>query len=179
MTDAGPEPKIVIVVAVATNGVIGREGDLPWRLSTDLKRFKALTIGKPVIMGRKTWASLGRPLPSRPNIVISRDLNFTAPGAEVASSLQEALDKARAHAAELGADEICIIGGGEIYRQSIDLADVLHVTEVQAEVEGDTRFPPIDPQIFEKVFEEDLPRGEKDSHAMHFVTWRRRETLPK
>ncbi|OAP38533.1 diacylglycerol kinase [Sinorhizobium glycinis] len=179
MTDATPESKIVIVVAVATNGVIGREGDLPWRLSTDLKRFKALTIGKPVIMGRKTWASLGRPLPNRPNIVISRDPGFMAAGAEVARSLQEALERARAHAAGLGTDEICIIGGGEIYRQSIDLADVLHVTEVQAEVDGDTRFPPIDPQSFEKVFEEDLPRGEKDSHAMHFVTWRRRETLAK
>lgn len=179
MTDARPEPKIVIVVAVATNGVIGREGDLPWRLSTDLKRFKALTIGKPVVMGRKTWASLGRPLPGRPNIVISRAPDFAAAGAEVASSLQEAFERARAHAAELGADEVCIIGGGEIYRQSIDLADVLHVTEVQAEVEGDTRFPPIDPAVFEKAFEEDLPRGEKDSHAMHFVTWRRRETLAK
>ncbi|ACP25792.1 dihydrofolate reductase [Sinorhizobium fredii NGR234] len=179
MTDARPEPKIVIVVAVATNGVIGREGDLPWRLSTDLKRFKALTIGKPVVMGRKTWASLGRPLPNRPNIVISRDPDFAATGAEVAASLREALERARAHAAALGTDEVCIIGGGEIYRQSIDLADVLHVTEVQAEVEGDTRFPPIDPVAFEKVFEEDLPRGEKDSHAMHFVTWRRRDTLPK
>ncbi|WOS61482.1 dihydrofolate reductase [Sinorhizobium fredii] len=175
MTDARPEPKIVIVVAVATNGVIGREGDLPWRLSTDLKRFKALTIGKPVAMGRKTWASLGRPLPGRPNIVISRDPNLRVAGAEIAASLQQAVEMARTHAVELGVDEICIIGGGEIYRQSIDLADVLHVTEVQAEVDGDTRFPPIDPAVFEKVFEEDLPRGEKDSHAMHFVTWRRRE----
>ncbi|AFL52983.1 dihydrofolate reductase [Sinorhizobium fredii] len=179
MTDARPDPKIVIVVAVATNGVIGREGDLPWRLSTDLKRFKALTIGKPVIMGRKTWVSLGRPLPGRPNIVISRDPSFTAAGAETVSSVPEALERARTHAAALDADEICIIGGGEIYRQSVDLADVLHVTEVQAEVEGDTRFPPIDPRSFEKVFQEDLPRGEKDSHAMHFVTWRRREALSK
>ncbi|MDK1386962.1 dihydrofolate reductase [Sinorhizobium sp. 8-89] len=180
MTDAKTEksadPRIVIVVAVATNGVIGREGDLPWRLSTDLKRFKALTIGKPVVMGRKTWASLGRPLPGRPNIVISRNRDFAAEGAEVTSSLEAALELARRHAAAIGADEICIIGGGEIYRQSIGVADVLHVTEVHAEVDGDTRFPAIDPVIFEKVFEEDLPRGEKDSHAMHFVTWRRRET---
>ncbi|WEX76290.1 dihydrofolate reductase [Sinorhizobium numidicum] len=174
--EAKAEPKIVIVVAVAKNGVIGRGGDLPWRLSTDLKRFKALTIGKPVVMGRKTWASIGRPLPGRPNVVISRTPGFEAQGAEVAPSLQGALEMAREHAAAIGADEICIIGGGEIYRQSIDLADVLHVTEVQAEVDGDTRFPQIDPAVFEKVFEEDLPRGEKDSHAMHFITWRRRRT---
>ncbi|MCA1491701.1 dihydrofolate reductase [Sinorhizobium alkalisoli] len=175
MTEGKSEPKIVIVVAIAADGVIGREGDLPWRLSTDLKRFKALTMGKPVVMGRKTWASLGRALPGRPNIVISRDPNFAAQGAELASSLEAALDRARDHAATLGVDEICIIGGGEVYRQSIGIADVLHVTEVQAEVEGDTVFPAIDAAIFEKVFEEDLPRGEKDSHAMHFVTWRRRE----
>lgn len=175
MTEVRIEPKVVIVVAIAANGVIGREGDLPWRLSTDLKRFKALTIGKPVVMGRKTWASLGRPLPGRPNIVVSRNPDFAAEGAEVAPSLEAALNRARAHAATLGADEICIIGGGEIYRQSIGIADVLHVTEVQAEVEGDTRFPAIDPAAFEKVFEEDLPRGEKDSHAMHFVTWLRRK----
>ncbi len=175
MTDVKSNPKIVIVVAIAANGVIGREGDLPWRLSTDLKRFKVLTMGKPVVMGRKTWASLGRPLPGRPNIVVSRDPNFAAEGAELASSLASALDRARRHAEALGVDEICIIGGGEIYRQSIGIADVLHVTEVQAEVEGDTVFPAIDPAIFGKMFEEDLPRGEKDSHAMHFVTWRRRE----
>jgi len=174
MIEAKSDPKIVIVVAVAANGVIGREGDLPWRLSTDLKRFKALTVGKPVLMGRKTWASLGRPLPGRPNIVISRDPDFKAQGAETAPSLDVALDRARAHAAALGVDEICVIGGGDIYRQSIGMADILHVTEVQAEVEGDTLFPAIDPAIFEKVFEEDLPRGDKDSHAMHFVTWRRR-----
>lgn len=177
MTEAKSDPKIVIVVATAANGVIGREGDLPWRLSTDLKRFKALTMGKPVVMGRKTWASLGRPLPGRPNIVISRDPNFAAQGAELASSLEAALDRARNHAAALGVDEICIIGGGEIYRQSIGIADVLHVTEVQAEVEGDTAFPAIDPAMFEKVFEEDLPHGEKDSHAMHFVTWQRRKRV--
>ncbi|RVL09714.1 diacylglycerol kinase, partial [Sinorhizobium meliloti] len=100
-------PKIVFVVAVAANGIIGREGDLPWRLSTDLKRFKALTIGKPVVMGRKTWASLGRPLPGRPNIVISRNPDFEAPGAEVAPSLETALTIARERAAAVGADEIC------------------------------------------------------------------------
>ena len=168
------DARIVRVVAVAQTGVIGRDGDLPWRLPSDLKRFKQLTLGKPVVMGRKTWDSIGRPLPGRPNIVITRDAGFSAPGAEVVSSLDEGLAAARRAAAELGVGEICVIGGGQIYAQVFDRADILHVTEVEAEMEGDTRFPAIDPAVFEKVFEEPIPRGEKDSHAMHFVTWRRK-----
>lgn len=168
------EPKITIVVAVSSNGVIGRDGGLPWHLPSDLKRFKTLTLGKPVIMGRKTWASIGRPLPGRPNIIISRDTGFAAEGATVVQSLQAALVEARLRAAELGVDEVCIIGGGEIYRQAIGLADILHVTEVDATIDGDTRFPPIDPDIFDKIVDEPLPRGERDSHAMHFSTWQRK-----
>lgn len=170
MSDA----RIVLVVAVARNGVIGRDGDLPWRLPSDLRRFKQLTMGRPVLMGRKTWASIGRPLPGRPNIVVTRDPSFAAPGAEVAASLEEGLAIARRRAAELGVDEVCVIGGGEIYRQVFDQADLLHVTHVEAEVEGDTCFPDIDPARFEKVVEEPIPQGEKDSHAMRFVTWRRK-----
>lgn len=168
------EPNISIVVAVSANGVIGRDGGLPWHLPSDLKRFKALTLGKPVIMGRKTWASIGRPLPGRPNIVISRDTHFVAEGAIVVQSLEAALDQARRLAVDLGVDEVCVIGGGEIYRQAIGQADLLHVTTVAAEVDGDTRFPVIDPAIFEKIVDEPLPRGEKDSHTMHFSTWRRK-----
>ena len=168
------QAKIVLVVAVASNGVIGRDGDLPWRLPSDLKRFKQLTLGKPVVMGRKTWESIGRPLPGRPNIVITRDAAFSAPGAEVVSSLDAALLAARREADALGVDEVCIIGGGQIYAQVFDRADILHVTHVEAEVDGDTRFPAIDPAIFEKVVEEPIPQGEKDSHAMRFVTWRRK-----
>lgn len=175
MTDTSTnEPKVSLIAAVAANGVIGREGDLPWRLPTDLKRFKALTIGKPVIMGRKTWSSIGRPLPGRANIVISRSADYSAEGAIVVHSLEEALAAARREAEATGADEVCVVGGGEIYRQAIGAADILHITEVPAEVEGDARFPEIDPAVFDKVFEEDLPQSEKDSHAMHFVTWRRR-----
>ncbi|AOF91805.1 dihydrofolate reductase [Sinorhizobium sp. RAC02] len=166
--------KIVLVVAVAKNGVIGRDGDLPWRLPSDLKRFKQLTLGKPVLMGRKTWASIGRPLPGRPNIVITRDATFLAPGADVVPSLEEGLAAARREAEKLGVDEICVIGGGQIYAQVFDGADVLHVTHVEADVDGDTRFPEIDPAIFEKAVEEPIPQGEKDSHAMRFVTWRRK-----
>lgn len=168
------QPSIVLVVAVAANGVIGRDGDLPWRLPSDLKRFKQLTLGRPVVMGRKTWASIGRPLPGRPNIVVTRNPDFSAPGAEVVASLEAGLAAARREADALGVDEICVIGGGDIYRQVFDRADILHVTHVEAEVEGDTRFPAIDPALFEKVVEEPIPRGEKDSHAMHFVTWRRK-----
>lgn len=168
------EAKIVLVVAVARNGVIGRDGDLPWRLPSDLKRFKQLTLGKPVLMGRKTWDSIGKPLPGRPNIVITRDTTFCAHGAAVVSSLDEGLDAARREAEKLGVDEVCVIGGGQIYAQAFDRADILHVTRVEADVEGDTRFPDIDPAIFEKVAEEPIPQGEKDSHAMHFVTWCRK-----
>jgi dihydrofolate reductase len=168
------EPKISLVVAVSANGVIGRDGGLPWHLPSDLKRFKALTVGKPVIMGRKTWVSIGRPLPGRPNIVISRDAHFVAEGAIAVQSLEAALVEARELAVSLGINEVCVIGGGEIYRQALDRADVLHITTVAADVEGDTRFPQIDPAIFEKIVDEPLPRGEKDSHAMHFSTWRRK-----
>lgn len=168
------QAKIVLVVAVAKNGVIGRDGDLPWRLPSDLKRFKQLTLGKPVLMGRKTWDSIGRPLPGRPNIVITRDAAFRAAGAEVVSSLDAGLASARREAEGLGVDEICVIGGGQIYAQVFDRADILHVTHVEADLDGDTRFPAIDPAVFEKIVEEPIPQGEKDSHAMRFVTWRRK-----
>jgi len=169
------QAKIVLVVAVARNGVIGRDGDLPWRLPSDLKRFKQLTLGKPVLMGRKTWDSIGRPLPGRPNIVVTRDASFAAPGATVVSSLDEGLAVAQREAQALGVDEICVIGGGQIYAQVFDRADILHVTRVEADVAGDTRFPAIDPAVFETVADEPIPQGEKDSHAMHFTTWRRRK----
>jgi dihydrofolate reductase len=168
------EAKIVLVVAVAKNGVIGRDGDLPWRLPSDLKRFKQLTLGKPVLMGRKTWESIGKPLPGRPNIVITRDASFSAPGADVVSSLEAGLLAAHREAEKLGVDEICVIGGGQIYAQVFGRADILHVTHVEADVDGDTRFPEIDPDVFEKAFEEPIPQGEKDSHAMRFITWRRK-----
>src|SRR5690606_27462153 len=141
---------------------------------SDLKRFKQLTIGRPVLMGRKTWESIGRPLPGRPNIVVTRDAAFSAPGAEVVSSLDEGLAAARREAKALGVDEVCVIGGGQIYAQVFDRADILHVTHVEADVEGDARFPAIDPAVFEKMAEEPIPQGEKDSHAMHFVTWRKK-----
>ena len=164
---------ITIVVAVSSNGIIGRDGDMPWRLSTDLKRFKALTLGKPVIMGRKTFQSIGTALPGRPNIVISRDAGFRGEGVEVVPSLDAAIARAGALADAAGGNEICVIGGGEIYRQAIDVADVLHVTHVDAEVEGDTRFPAIDPIVWVRGVEECVPVGERDNYPTRFVTYRR------
>ena len=168
---------IVIHVAMAENGVIGRAGAMPWRLATDLRRFKALTMGKPVVMGRITFESIGRPLPGRLNIVVTRDADWRAEGVETVHSLDDALALARVRArCAPAADAICIIGGGEIYRQAIDYADRLHVTHVLAAIRGDTRFPPIDPAVWREVAAEDHPAGEKDSHATRHVVYERAGT---
>ncbi|MEO1749454.1 MAG: dihydrofolate reductase [Pseudomonadota bacterium] len=181
------EPVISLIVAVSENGIIGRDGDMPWRLSSDLKRFKALTLGHPVIMGRKTFDSIGKPLPDRLNIVVSRDMDWQADGTMRVSSLGAAIDLATAHLesiheqADDDADpdelpkEIFIIGGGQIYAQAMDYADALYVTEVLAEIDGDTRFPEIDEDEFEPTHWEDVPKGDKDSHTTRFVIWERRE----
>jgi dihydrofolate reductase len=171
--------KLGIYVAIAENGVIGREGDLPWRLSTDLKRFKADTMGKPIVVGRKTWESFPRrPLPGRLNIVVTRDKMFQAEGAEVVGSLTDAIALATARARCMsGVDEICVVGGGEIYREALPLADRLHVTHVLAEVDGDTRFPEIDAEIWQVVSSLDVPAGEKDSHATRYTVYERRRDV--
>ena len=170
---------IAIYVAIAENGVIGREGGLPWRLSSDLKRFKAGTMGKPVVMGRKTWESFPNgPLPGRLNIVVTRDNSYVADGAEVVGSLDDALKLATIRARCMaGADEICVIGGGEIYAQALPLADRLHITHVLGEVDGDTRFPPIDPEIWKPVSSEDFAAGEKDSHPTRHTVYERRAEI--
>ena len=164
--------KITLVVAIAENGVIGRDGGLPWRLPTDLQRFKATTMGKPIVMGRKTWESFPRhPLPGRHNIVITRDVGYEAAGADVVLSLAEALALAGSGRPE----QICIIGGGEIYAQALPMADRLDVTHVLTEVEGDTHFPPIDPKIWRIVSSDSYPAGEKDSHATRHVIYERKD----
>lgn len=170
------QPIKTIVVAVSRNGIIGREGDMPWRLSSDLKRFKAMTLGKPVIMGRKTFQSIGKPLPGRPNVVITRDSGFSADGVVVAHSLDEAIEAASRFAEESNSDEICILGGGEIYRQAIGLADRLLITHVEADVEGDTAFPKIDPGIWQADSELTVPAGEKDTYPTRFVSYSKRKT---
>ena len=142
MTDA---PPLVLVAAVARNGVIGADHGLPWRLSSDLKRYKALTWGKPMVMGRKTYLTIGRALPGRETIVVTRDPGFAAPDVLVAHDLQAALTLAAERARAMGASEIIVAGGGEIYAQTIALAERLFITEVALDAEGETRFPPIDP----------------------------------
>jgi dihydrofolate reductase len=165
---------IVIHVAMAENGVIGRDGDMPWKLSTDLKRFKAQTMGKPVVMGRKTFESIGRPLPGRLNIVVTRDPTWRADGVETVHSLDAALTLARTRGRCMAAaDAICIIGGGEIYAQAISSADRLHVTHVLATIDGDTHFPAIDPVMWRAVGAEEHPASEKDSHATRHVVYKR------
>lgn len=163
-----------ILVAVAENGIIGRDGDMPWRLSTDLKRFKALTLGKPVVMGRKTYESIGKPLPGRANVVISRTSVIEHPEVRTADSLPAAIALAEELARNQGGDEICIIGGGQIYGQAIGLADRLCVTHVQTAVEGDTSFPAIDPALWSVGETVDVPVGEKDSYPTRFVVYDRR-----
>lgn len=164
--------KLVLVVAIAKNGVIGRQGGLPWRLSTDLKRFKAITMGKPVVMGRKTWESIGRPLPGRLNVVVSRDGTYSAEGAAVSGSLDEALETARSQAGD--AEEICVIGGGEIFREALARADVIHATHIDAEIEGDAFFPEIDADLWRAVSSESVPVGEKDIYPTRYVVYQRR-----
>jgi dihydrofolate reductase len=170
---------VAIYVAIAENGVIGREGGLPWRLSTDLKRFKSGTMGKPIIMGRKTWESFPkRPLPGRLNIVVTRDKTYQAEGGETVSSLEDAITLARIRARCMAnVDELCVIGGGQIYAQALPLADRLHVTHVLGSVDGDTVFPEIDPEIWRLVSVEDVPAGEKDTHATRYAVYERRATV--
>ncbi|MBP1853505.1 dihydrofolate reductase [Rhizobium halophytocola] len=178
MAEQSGKPEISMVVAVARNGVIGRDNDMPWRLSTDLKRFKALTLGKPLVMGRRTFQSFGsRPLPGRPHIVVTRDAAYAPEGVETAPGLEAALERAAEIAAATGVDEICVIGGGQIYAQAMPFADVLHVTHVDAEIEGDTVFPPVDPDMFEPVEQLAVPAGEKDNYPTKYVVYRRKSAL--
>ena len=167
--------EIVHIVAVADNGVIGADGAIPWRLKTDMQHFKALTSGRPVVMGRKTFLSLRRPLPRRTNIVMTRDAAFRANGAVVATSLDAALDVAKGDALRRFVTEIAVIGGAEIYALWMDRATRLEITEVHASPEGDTRFAPIDKTVWEEVARTENPAGPDDSVPFSFVTWRRRK----
>jgi len=153
------EARLGVIVAVAQNGVIGRDGDLPWRLPEDLKHFKRITLGHAIIMGRATWESIGRPLPKRRNIVVTRNRDYTADGVEIAHSLPEALALARTTD-----PEPFVIGGASLYAEALPLATRLEITEVQREVAGDTWFPRFDREAFTEV--------ERVSGAgVEFVTW--------
>jgi dihydrofolate reductase len=156
-------------VARSRNGVIGRDGDLPWRLKSDLQIFKQVTLFKPVIMGRKTWDSLPKkPLPGRLNVVLSRDGSFEPDGALVCETIGEALQIAREQAAEDGAEEVCVIGGAAVFAEAMPKAKRLYLTEVDAVVEGDTHFPPIDEKEWREVSREAHPAGPDDDYPFVF-----------
>ena len=168
----------VIIAVVAENGVIGRGGTMPWRLRSDMQRFRALTMGKPVVMGRKTYLSLWlKPLPGRTNIVVTRDGGFTAPGVLVTTSLEAALQAARGDALRRGTDAIMLIGGAEIYAQAMPLADRLEITQVHMHPEGDSFFPAIDPAVWREVAREAHPAGANDDAPYDFVSYLKVNTL--
>ena len=169
-----PSLKLSLVVAVATNGVIGRDNKLLWRLKTDLKRFRSLTIGKPIIMGRKTFDSIGRPLPGRRTIIVSRDATLGVPDVIVAHSLPEAIVHGEALSREMGVDEITIAGGGTIYEQAMPMATHIYVTEVDLNPEGDSFFPSIDHSKFKQVSRKAYPAGGDDEAPFAFVDYVRR-----
>jgi len=161
---------LVLVAAVAENGVIGRAGGLPWRLKTDLKRFRALTAGHPVVMGRKTYLSFGKPLKYRTNIVITRDPEFAAAGAP---SLEAAMEVAEGDALRRGAAAIVIGGGADIYAKTIDRAARLEITRVHARPEGDTIFPAIDPTRWRETARQEFAAGSDDEVAFTSLTYER------
>jgi dihydrofolate reductase len=167
--------EIVLIAAVADNGVIGADNTIPWRMKSDMQRFKAMTIGRPVVMGRKTYQSFPRrPLPGRTNIVITRDAAFRADGAVVTTSFESAGLVARGDALRRNVREIAIIGGAEIYARFMASADRLEITEVHIRPEGDTRFPAVDATLWQEVARERHPGGPGDRAEFSYVTYRRR-----
>lgn len=157
--------ELILIVAAAENDVIGRDGDLPWHLPSDLAYFKRATMGKPIIMGRKTHESIGRPLPGRANIVVTRQADYEADGCVVAHSLEEALQSAATH----GAAEAVVIGGAELYAQALPRADRILMTRVHAPIEGDVRFPPLEPDVWRVVGVEHHDADERHAYPFSFM----------
>lgn len=164
-----PKPRLVLVVAMADDGVIGRKGGLPWRLPSDLKQFRRLTMGKPMIMGRKTFQSIGKPLDGRDNIVVTRDRAFAAEGVLVAPSFEAALAMAQERAEARGADEIAVIGGAQIYGAALPVADRIYLTQVHGAFEGDTMFPALDEAVWQETARERHTAGPKDAADFSLV----------
>jgi dihydrofolate reductase len=165
---------VSLVVAVGENGVIGIHGQLPWRIRADLRKFRAITMGRPLVMGRKTFESIGRVLDGRDVIVVTRQRDFAPAGVLVADSLDAALALAVERAAARGVDDIFVVGGGEIYAAAMPLADKLHVTHVAARPEGDTVFPEISPAEWTVLSREPLPPSEGDTATGEHVVYVRR-----
>lgn len=160
---------VALIVAMAENGVIGRDGELPWRLSGDLRYFKSVTMGKPIVMGRKTFESIGRPLPGRPNLVVSRNPDFAADGVAVFDGLASAVT----HAEDLAGGEVMVVGGAGIYAAALEIADRIYLTEVHAEVNGDVSFPAFDRDRWVEASRDRQPAGDKDDYDHSFVVLER------
>jgi dihydrofolate reductase len=165
--------RICLVVAMAANRVIGKDNGLPWRLPADLQHFKRITMGKPILMGRKTWESIGRPLPGRTSIVITRDAGYSAPGCVVVHSIEAALQAA----ADCG-DEAMVIGGAEFYRQVLPFTNTLYLTRIHADFEGDTLFPELDESEWRQVERSDCEPDVKNPYRYSFIRLDRIKTKP-
>lgn len=157
-------PKLSLIVARARNGIIGVDGDLPWRLSSDLKFFKHTTLGKPVLMGRVTWESLPFPLPGRPNLVLTRNPDYRAPKAEVFTDITAMIGRGYELAGELNVDEVMLIGGAKLYASLLKFCDRMYITEVDVEIEGDAYFPEFDPNEWTVASETPYSKGERDDY---------------
>jgi dihydrofolate reductase len=162
------DPIVTLIVAVADSGVIGHDNALPWHLPDDLKRFKRLTLGKPVVMGRKTFESIGKPLPGRQNIVVTRDANYQREGITVVHGVDAALEAAAGQA------EIMVIGGAELFRLFLPLASRVHVTRVHGDIAGDVKWPPLDVREWKVVESERHETDERHIYAMTFEVWEKR-----
>lgn len=166
-------PKLCAIVAMDRNRVIGKEGDLPWRLPSDLKHFKRVTLGKPCLMGRKTWESLPFPLPGRPNLVLTRNADYAAKGAEIFIDLKTMVGQGYELAGRAGVDEIMLIGGAQLYKALLPHCDRLYITQVDAEVEGDAVFPEIDPTLWRLTRETCAEKGVKDEFSFRIAVFDR------
>jgi dihydrofolate reductase len=165
-------PRLCLIAALAENRVIGRDNQLPWHLPADLKHFKALTLGKPIIMGRKTWDSLGRPLPGRLNLVVSRQADLQLEGAEVFASLEQAIARASQWATAQGVDELMLIGGAQLYELGLAMAERLYLTRVALSPQGDAWFPEVPKQDW-RLLERQAQAAGEQSPAYCFETWQR------
>lgn len=166
---------VSLVVAVSENGVIGRDGVLPWRHSSDLKTFRRLTMDKPIVMGRRTFQSIGRPLDGRDNIVVSRDPEFQPEGVSTCETVGAALTLARVLARTRGSDEIMVIGGAGVYEAVMPLADRIYLTRIHGTLEGDRHFDPLDPAVWAEVSREALPQGPRDEYPATLYIYQRQE----
>jgi len=173
------KPILAAIVARSKNGVIGRDGDLPWRLRSDLQHFKRVTMGKPCLMGRKTWESLPFPLPGRPNLVLTRDRNYSADGAEVFHDLHAMVGRGAELAGSLNVDEVMIIGGAQIYKSLIPWIDRVYETEVDAVIDGDAYFPDLPTDQWESRDEIQHPAGKGDDHSFTTRVLERRLTVER